>query len=140
MVHLGIATTGDVIVKMLLVLVDHLHLQRIVFFPQVLQGGETLQIRAIWLLRGEVFAGFNGGIFNCLANHRLCALFADLAHQDLVDRFDDFRFYAAPCQNTQLVFCIAHRLAPHCLRIFIVFLRRPIRSAAAICRQPPDTG
>jgi hypothetical protein len=48
----------------LFVLVDHLDAQRIVFFPQVLQGGEAAQIRAVRLLCGELLACRDGGILD----------------------------------------------------------------------------
>ncbi len=111
-IHLGVAAAGDVIVEVLRILVDHLDAQRIVFFPQVLQGGEAAQIRAVRFLGGELFARLDGGILDGFADHRLGARLADFTHQNLVDRLDDLRLNLSAGQNAQFVFCTAHRLAP----------------------------
>ncbi|MNP59431.1 hypothetical protein D3C76_1544280 [compost metagenome] len=110
MIHLGIATAGDVIVVLLVVGVDHLHVQGVILLPQILQGDKTLHVRAVRLLAGKRFARVNGGLLNGLANYRLGAGLADLAHQNFVNGLNNFCFNFAAGENAQLVI-ITHHIA-----------------------------
>ena len=72
-VHLGVAAAVDVVVILLVVGVQYLDLQGVIFFPQVLQRDKAANIRAVRLLAGKGFPRLNRSVFNRFADDRLGA-------------------------------------------------------------------
>jgi hypothetical protein len=82
-----------------------------------LQGDKALDVRAVRLLAGKRFSRLNRGVFNGFADDRLGASFTYLAHQDVVNRLNNFGFNFAAGENAQLII-ITHHIAS--LRYFVV--------------------
>ncbi|CAM2159795.1 hypothetical protein PT2222_60209 [Paraburkholderia tropica] len=100
-IHLRVAATLHVVVVGFVVGAQRFDIERIVLFPEHLQGHERRDARAIRLARREFATCVHRRAAHRFADHGLRTLHAELALHDLVDRLDDFRFDTAALENAE---------------------------------------